>query len=666
MIPHDSHDDQGQSRLWIRWGAYSALFLLFWISLLKFPDYVFHIGPDESYEQALGFFLRNRMQAGVDYIFTYGPLGYFYSRAYHPDLYWYKYSWEVFIKAVLALVSVAVFARQPGALVKSLFVLVFSVYLLADPQGIDDFLFPFLILSICLLLFTQQMPRILEWPTLSVLAALALVKFTFCLLAIVYLSILIVYRLCLRSYVAAVGAAGFFTISLLGIWVGSGQQFANLPTYFYTSLELTRGHTEAMSLPGDPWHVARALGMVALILALVPILDLRGLPKSRLLALGPVFAAGLFFQWKYGFIRPDHHAVAFICYALSIPFLLFLAFPVSASRRGVRFIAIIGCMILGVPAMMVPKGQTMDIDSHLQAYGSHWAANLGHLLFPQRLKSSLDATRQALFPSNKSLLPLIHAKIDEAKRKGEASVDFLHSRLGWVFMQGFTWRPRPVFQSYATYTRFLLEANAAFYRSERAPDYVLVFWQPIDNRFPTLEDSQVLFEILNRYEPVIFEKGFVLLKRTDRQAESPGAVVREGTISFDQSVELGDTTGLSHTISFRLKPTFWGRLRSFLFKPPQIYMQVTTTDAKTASYRFIPSMAEEEFLLDPLVRDGKDLLRLYADAVSARITSFRITVSETGPASYENEMQIRIRTRSKLVGRSVALQKINELFPAED
>jgi hypothetical protein len=669
MIPHDSHREQGQFHIWIRRGAYLALFLGLWIALLKFPDYVFGTGPDESYEQSLGFFFQNRMQAGVDYIFTYGPLGYFYAKAYHPDLFWYKYAWEAIIKCLLALVIVTVLARQPGALAKTLFLLVFPLYLIAHPKGIEDFFFPYLILALSLLLITQQIPRFLEGPILFVLAALALVKFTFCILAVVYLVILVMYRLSQKSYLAALGPLFFFGISFLGIWIAAGQSPANISSYIYGSFELTRGHTEAMSLPGDGWQVARALVIVALILAHLPTLTLRALPKARLVALGSMFSVGLFLQWKYGFIRPDLHVVAFLAYASSIPFLLLIAFPTVISRERARVLMTVGCVVLSVPPMMVPKGQTIDNYTRAQEFCSHWMANLDQLIFPERLKASLDVRRKTEFLWTISTLPLTHAKLDEAEKSGTASLDFLHSRQGWVFMHGFHWRPRPVFQSYVTYTRFLQDVNAAFFRSAQSPEFVIICWQPIDERLPTLEDSQALFEILKRYQPILFEKNFLLLKRSDHQGEDPtpdDAVLREQTTEFDQTVHLDDLSGSYHMISFRFKQTFWGRLRSLLFKPPPLHMQVTTSDSKTVSYRFIPSMAEQEFLVDPLVRSGQDLLLLYADAAPSRVKSFSISVSETGPASYEKEMRVRIKSRSKLVGQKLGLQTIKELLPPQD
>ena len=59
---------------------------------------------DPSWELALAHFLRNKFQAGIDYIYTYGPLGYVLTATYDRSLYWLKYGWELSIKLLFVVV----------------------------------------------------------------------------------------------------------------------------------------------------------------------------------------------------------------------------------------------------------------------------------------------------------------------------------------------------------------------------------------------------------------------------------------------------------------------------------------------------------------------------------------------------------------------------------
>src|SRR5437773_953468 len=108
--------ERSPAHRWLHWSVYAAFGVVLWFSLPNFPDYTFGIAVHQSFEQALAHFLKTHAQAGKDYVFTFGPLGYFYTTAYDPDLFWNKYAWELIIKLAVALVCVAVLIRQPSAI----------------------------------------------------------------------------------------------------------------------------------------------------------------------------------------------------------------------------------------------------------------------------------------------------------------------------------------------------------------------------------------------------------------------------------------------------------------------------------------------------------------------------------------------------------------------
>ena len=74
-----------------------------WIALLYFPHDVAAAQTDPSWAQSLGYFVKNRFQAGQDYVFTYGPLGYFATPMYDADLFWFKVAWELILKLLLVV-----------------------------------------------------------------------------------------------------------------------------------------------------------------------------------------------------------------------------------------------------------------------------------------------------------------------------------------------------------------------------------------------------------------------------------------------------------------------------------------------------------------------------------------------------------------------------------
>src|SRR5262249_45675042 len=96
---------------------------------------------------------------------------------------------------------------------------------------------------------------------------------------------------------------------------------------------------------------------------------------------------------------------------------------------------------------------------------------------------------------------------------GRHSVDLISSVQSALFVNDLNYRQRPVFQSYSTYTPELLEANARALASAAGPDFLVVRLEPIDERFPMLEDTRAWQEVLYRYRPVTVEKGNLLMER---------------------------------------------------------------------------------------------------------------------------------------------------------
>ena len=72
------------------------LFVVLWVSLLRPPWPAAAFELDQSWAQAYGQALKTNLRFGVDLVFTFGPLGYFYRPSYDPDLYrfalWFEHT----------------------------------------------------------------------------------------------------------------------------------------------------------------------------------------------------------------------------------------------------------------------------------------------------------------------------------------------------------------------------------------------------------------------------------------------------------------------------------------------------------------------------------------------------------------------------------------------
>src|SRR5262249_30281960 len=159
------------------------------------------------------------------------------------------------------------------------------------------------------------------------------------------------------------------------------------------------------------------------------------------------------------------------------------------------------------------------------------------------------------------------------------------------FANRLNWAPRPGFQSLTAYTPYLLETNAAFLRSGRAPEYLLLASTTLDDRLPALDDALAWHEILHRYRPVLIEKGYLLVKKAGPGNDSqPSANVRP--VDLDRDIRMGESVSLPQApdyqiLSLDVRQTPWGRLRTFFYKPGPLTIHVKLTDGEERVYRLI-------------------------------------------------------------------------------
>jgi hypothetical protein len=273
------------------------------------PSVVPEPSLDGSYALALGHLLKSGAQAGRDFVFTYGPLGYFYTPAFVEGLYAAKLTWELALAALTTLVVLRLATRIGAGVYRALFIA--CAILILPGNEARHFA---LIIGAGLCLLSRD-----RWPVHEVLlaavgwAALALVKFTF-LSVVVPVAIL-----------AAVGAPSWRSAALLGasfvgcllaFWFGAGQSLSTVPALVRGAVQMAQGHSEAMSIPGNTRTLQTAeqlLVFLALATATLPPETWRS-RQGRLAVL--VLWIGLGATWKGGFVRQDpFHVWNYFAYA---------------------------------------------------------------------------------------------------------------------------------------------------------------------------------------------------------------------------------------------------------------------------------------------------------------------------------------------------------------
>src|SRR5262249_54445990 len=188
----------------------------------------------------------------------------------------------------------------------------------------------------------------------------------------------------------------------------------------------------------------------------------RTLPRFLLLA------GFIALVWKFGFARSHQHMVIFFVSAL-LPVVAFPTLLDDPLRHRWLAQGVLACAGLLCLVGLHSTGK------HIRQPDILWHA-------PSRLQDKLwrhytllgqwaafHASYEEWLTKEKQRFDLPHTRAVI----GQAPVDVLGYEQTIALYNGLTYRPRPVFQSYCAYTSHLARLNDAFYRSSRAPDYVL-------------------------------------------------------------------------------------------------------------------------------------------------------------------------------------------------
>jgi hypothetical protein len=632
-------------RFW-RWAgslASAVLLVVLWLSLLQFPTAVAGPALDESWQQSLGYFFKHRLQAGTDYVFTYGPLGFLVGYVYDADLFWLKYGWEIAVKLLAAWMLVRWAGRLPGWPLRLAYGFV-AIFYVPPWLMYDQELFLFLLLLLGLgWLCTEEPPH--AWkllPGILLMAVLALTKFTVLTYTLATGAVIGLAWLLRGQYRSGLLLLIGLPLAVVLCWCLLGQDPVHLPAYLRLSSHISSGYTEAMAAGLLPVQLALGITFLVLVTGLVAAYPRGRLLQGRSLVVLALTAGALLIEWKLGFVRQDGHCLLFWNFAALVPFALLGWYGSGLPRQGRRTILALAGVALAVFARIQFLGQPFHPAEMARASWNRLQENRRLVSHPrrcQRLWEAHLADYRTLYH-----LPRI------AERVRQAPVDLFGVEQAVLFLNGLHYRPRPVFQSYSVYDPVLQSLNAAFYQGPDAPPYVLLKLAAIDGRLPAMEEGPALLAVLNRYVPVVSEKGYLLLahRPPDHGPPPEGRLLFNRKIPLGQEIVLGDLPPGPLVLSVTTHPSTWGHLRALFYRLPALRLTVRTTAGRRHVYRLVPGMAQAGFLLSPLLRDNDEVLTFYRTGDGQQVQSFRISLADgrhspLEPSAYQSPITVKLR-----------------------
>ena len=635
------HENKSPQSHLARYARIAVVIVVVWLAFGALPGVPFApgVGLDASWVLGMNLAHTQGLVHGRDIVWTYGPLGYLsVPMGYGPVLYQVLvFKLGVYLLWCVALVRLALSAVD---WFRAWIPVLIGIFAVVDPYG--DHLH--------LAIFTWLLVVLADTPAwgnagLFLIAFLAALE---CLMkvnlgvqsALLFTAVLVVvwrqHARASKTVQRRIVAAGcLFPLAVVTLYSLESGGPAGVAAYLRNSLEIAGGYGEGMSADGPVSQVAIALAGMAILFLLLPWLE----KPARNLAAGYVPAAVYaFFAFKAAMVRQDAHAANF---ELQLALASLFLFAIARKRRFLYATAVfqIVCVFISYYYITASWPATNStIASRLSVRGNF--PGLDALLDWRQTWTKLERTGQ----QNLSAL-----RADAGLRAiiGKRPVEVLPWEVARVAANDWTWRPRPIFQSYAAYTPRLDEMNASYLRSGRAADFAVLDWYSVDGRHPFLETPSSWRAQLDLYETVAMQSGMLVLGRRTGGHFRLVEPIRSETVSWERAIPVPQSTD-PVIVAARIRKSAYGALRNLVFRSSPLYVSVTRQSGRNERYRALRANFADGVIMNQLPAALGDLALLATPGCSIAdpVVSFRL---ET-PAPAEFSSQISVEW-SKLVRR---------------
>jgi hypothetical protein len=588
---------------------------------------------DNDWRMALAHALHASARFGDDIVFTYGPLGALTHPAYIGTGLATALAFQLALAGAFAALAIGLMARPRWA--SRFFVLCYGGLLVAFDRDFVVAMVSFLA-AIALIRRLDDAAGATRFALVATLAVLALSKFTDFAANGLFVAIAATYSAVRRQWGRVALVALAYVAVLCVAWAASGQALSGLPAYVLSSIEVSRGYG-AMALPPVAATFECTLAVLAALASYLAFRVYHAPHDPRVIALTTVAAAFLLLQWKGAVVRADPgHIARFLVTSLVLvvgfPRLLDDAWP--GSEKAIY--SLLGLVALLVVVTLYEMNDTWA-RPYFSAMVNRVRADLALLASPGsfegRLRRELDEMKA------RELMPATRAAV------GHSTIDVLGFSLDAALLNDLAYRPRPTLQSYAADTPRLALRNRDYLLSSAGPAFLLQRIEAIDDRPPTIEDGPTLRDLPRYFEPTGTERGFVLWRRRAAVTGVPFEPVDKMRLAANRRVALDRYGNGPLWVEMEVTLSPLGRMRAWLYQPPQVFLRVEDEIGGVHSYRLPPSMAPIGFLMSPVIVDTRDYAALATGRSLLRARAIELVVTPDQARYLEPEVGVQLYTR---------------------
>jgi hypothetical protein len=262
---------------------------------------------------------------------------------------------------------------------------------------------------------------------------------------------------------------------------------------------------------------------------------------------------------------------------------------------------------------------------------------------------NLEAFAHSVNKQSKNDLTTLQLPQRVLQKIGQASIDIVPKELSLLQANNLQWIPRPVIQSYSTYTKKLddLNRNALM---NKGPEYILYEFFAIDSRHPFFDEPATFLYLFCGYTPIDYYSSenlvhYILLKKaTSSQCSSQSEAVYEKIVQEGEVLPLEASHKELQLLKINLQYSFLGIITKFFYKIPAVYLKVTHLDGTVKSFRFLQENAQNGIIVNMLPQTHSQSYTFWKREFKQNVNTLAIVIDT--PWAFKKEIRIKLEKRA--------------------
>ncbi|HSR32717.1 MAG TPA: hypothetical protein VLY63_19320, partial [Anaerolineae bacterium] len=222
----------------------------------------------------------------------------------------------------------------------------------------------------------------------------------------------------------------------------------------------------------------------------------------------------------------------------------------------------------------------------------------------------------------------------------QATIDIIPWEISLLFAHDLAWQPRPIIQSYASFTPLLDDLDAKFLQSQAAPSQLIYSARSIDGRYAIFDTPHTFRTLLDhyRYVSISSDGAFILLERRTEPLSREPILISEGKYRLEDAIPIPRISDGYVYARVDLQPSLLGALVSLLYKPPELQFELRLRNDETVTGRLVRETARNGLFVSRYVRDTDDIPKVFQETGRQDIRTIRL-MGSTWAYSSEFEVQ---------------------------